>query len=122
MNEAKKPSKRERWRRVAAGFLSFSYLVGAPVTAYGELTSHVISQRFGYSPAFIYLVCAVQVVCGVGVLLRTFAPLSALALNVITVGAIVSHMRIGSPVTAVPAILYTAIQTWFGLETRERAR
>ena len=111
-------SGRERWVRVAAGFLSISYAIGAPLTAYAEYSSHALSQRFGYPPALIYLTCAVQLVCSVGVLVRALAPWAAAALTVITLGAIASHFRIESPVTALPAVVYTAIQVWYGLESR----
>ena len=113
-------STRERWIRVAAVFLAVSYAVGAPLTAYIEYANHTFSQRFGYPPAFIYLICAVQVVCSIGVLVRPLASWAAAALTVITLGAIASHLRIGSPVTALPAIVYTAVQVWFGVERRAK--
>ena len=74
-----RPSAHERWVRVAAGFLAISYAVGAPLTAYIEYGSHTISQRFGYPPAFIYLICAVQLVCSIGVLVRPLASWAAAA-------------------------------------------
>ena len=61
---------------------------------------------------------AVQVLCSIGVLVRPFALWAAAALTVTTVGAIASHLRIGSPTTAVTAVIYTAIQVWFGLRSR----
>lgn len=114
-----KATARKRWVvRVAAGFLALSYAVGAPVTAYIEYAHHTLSQRFGYPPAFIYLICAVQLVCSIGVLVRPLASWAAAALTVITLGAIASHLRIGSPQTALAAIVYTAVQVWFALESR----
>jgi uncharacterized membrane protein YphA (DoxX/SURF4 family) len=106
-----------RWVRFAAWFLALSYGIGAPLTAYLEYASHTFSERFGYPATLIYLTCAVQLVCAVGVLVRPYARWAAVALTVITVGAIVSHLRIGSPLTAVPAIAYTAIQVWVALRS-----
>jgi len=106
------------WVRVAAGFLSVTYLVGASVTIFAEYGSHTFSERFGLPPELIYLVCAVQLVCSIGVLVRRLAPWAAAALSVITVGAIVTHLRIESPLTALPAIGYTALQVGFGLRIR----
>jgi hypothetical protein len=67
----------------------------------------------------IYLVCIVQVVCAASVLVRRLAPWAAAALTVTTLGAVASHVRIGSPMTALPALIYTAVQLWFGFRTRE---
>jgi len=108
----------ERWVRVAAGFLALSYAIGAPLTAYIEYTGHVLSVRFGLPPALVYLTCAVQLLASIGVLVRSLAPWAAAALTVITVGAIASHLKIGSPLTALPAVVYTVIQVWFGLRSR----
>lgn len=109
----------ERWVRVAAGFLAFSYAIGAPLTAYVEYTSHALSLRFGLPPALIYLTCVVQLLAAIGVVVRSLAPWAAAALTVITVGAIASHLKIGSPLTALPAVAYTVIQVWFGLRSRQ---
>lgn len=114
----RKMSVRERWVRVVAGFLSLSYLLGGPVTAVAEYQRHALSERFGYPPEFIYLTCVVQLLCSVGVLVRPTAPWAAAALTIITLGAIASHLRIDAPLTALPALFYTAVQIWFGLETR----
>lgn len=116
-------SAREKWRFLAAWFLALSYGIGAPLTAFLEYRSHTLSERFDYPPELIYVTCVVQVVATLGVLVRRFAPWAAAALTVITLGAIVSHLRIGSPVTTLPALFYTAVQIWFGLESRApRAR
>ena len=91
---------RERLVRVAAGFLAVSYAVG----------SRTISERFDLPPELVYLTCAVQLVCSAGVLVRPFASWAAAALSVIALGAIASHLRIGSPETALAAVFYTAVQ------------
>ena len=109
---------RNTWTQVAAGFLAITYGFGAPLTAYVEYSDHVLSDRFGYAPAFIYLTCVVQLVCAAGILVRPLASWAAAVLTVITLGAIVSHFRIGSPQTSVGAIVYTAVQIWYGLAMR----
>lgn len=108
----------ERPVRFVAWFLALSYGLGAPLTAYAEYSHHTLSERFGYSPTFMYVTCAVQLVCAAGVLVGRLAPWAAGALTVITLGAIVSHWRIGSPLTMIPAIVYTAVQVWFGWRSR----
>ncbi len=114
-------SIRERSVRVAAWFLALSYGLGGPVAVFLEFRSHTLSERFDLPPALIYLTCTVQLVCSIGVLVRPFALWAAAALTVITLGAVASHVRIGSPATAVAAVVYTAVQVWFGLMSRARA-
>ena len=111
-------SARERSVRVAAWFLALSYGLGGPMTAFIEFRSNTLSERFDLPAALIYLTCAVQSVCSIGVLVRPFALWATTALTVITLGAIGSHVRIGSPETAAAAVVYTALQVWFGLATR----
>lgn len=105
-----------------AVFLAVSYVIGGPATAVIEWTRGSLSQRFGYPPEVIYLVGSLQLFCGVAVLLRPYASLAAGVLSVLTVGAIVSHLRIGSPLTALPALVYTALQVWLGLARLDDAR
>jgi hypothetical protein len=114
-------SVRERSVRVAAWFLALSYGLGGPVTAFVEFRSQTLSERFDLPPTLIYLTCTVQIVCSIGVLMRPFALWAAAALTVVTLGAIASHLRIGSPATAVTAVVYTAVQVWFGLMSRARS-
>ncbi len=109
----------DRWVRVAAGFLAVSYAVGGPWTAILEHRSQTFSQKFSYPPELIYLTCAVQLVCAAGVLVRSLAPWAAAALTAITLGAIASHLRIDSPLTALPAVFYSVVQIWFGLRSRD---
>lgn len=116
-----KGSGRERSVRLAAGLLAISYGIGPPVSAFLEFRGHTLSERFDLPVDLIYLTCAVQFACSMGVLLRPFALWAAAALTVITLGAIALHLKIGSPVTAVPALLYTALQVWFGLKVHARA-
>jgi hypothetical protein len=111
-------SARDRWIRRAAGFLAISYGIGAPWTAILEFRHHMLSQRFDLPSELIYLSCAAQVVCAVGVLVRPFASWAAAALTIISLGAIASHLKIASPVTAIPALFYTVVQVWFGLQSR----
>ncbi len=112
----------DRLVRAAAGFLAVSYAVGGPVVAFLEYNGQTLSQRFDLPPALIYLTAAVQLACAVGVLVRPVAVWAAGALTIITIGAVASHLRIGSPVTALPALFYTGVQVWFGLRSRARRR
>ena len=114
-------SIRERSVRAAAWFLALSYGLGGPMTAFLEFRSHTLSERFDLPPALIYLTCTVQLVCSIGVLVRPLAFWAAAALSVITLGAIGSHVKIGSPETAVTAVVFTAVQVWFGLMSRAGA-
>lgn len=115
-----KTMAKDRWIRVAAWFLAVSYALGAPVAAVAEFRSDALSSRFDLPSVLIYLTCAVQLVCAIGVLVRPLAAWAALALTLTTLGAIGSHVRIGSPETAIAAIVYTTIQIWFGLMSRSR--
>jgi len=108
-----------RWVRAAAWFLALSYGIGAPLTAVLEYRSETFSQRFDYPSWLIYLTCAVQALCCVGVVFRSTRVLAVTALTAITLGAVVFHLRIGSPQTAWAAVLYTAVQIWFGLRGRD---
>lgn len=86
----------ERRVRVAAWFLALSYGLGAPVGAFFEFRSHTFSERFDLPAELIYLTCAVQFACSIGVLLRPFALWAAAALTVTTLGAIASHLKIAT--------------------------
>ena len=111
----------ERRLRVAAWILAVGYGLGAPVTVFLELRDATLSQRFDVPPALIHATCAVQLVCVFAVFSRRAAPWAAAALTGITLGAVVCHLRIGSPLTAIPALAFTAVQVWFGLASRARA-
>jgi hypothetical protein len=111
---------RDRWRRITAWFLAVSYGAGAPAMAMLEFRRHLFSQRFDWPPALIYMTCVVQLACALGVLAPRLAVASAVGLTVTTLGAVASHFRIGSPLAAAPALLYTAVQVWFGIESRRR--
>ena len=104
--------------RIAAWLVTISYGVAAPVTAFAEFRAATLSQRFGYPPEFIYLVCAVQLACVAGFFMASLAPWAAAGLTVITLGAVASHVVIGSPVAAIPALVYTVVQVWLGIKSR----
>jgi hypothetical protein len=106
------------WTRRAGWLLALSYGIGAPLTAYLEVTNRLFSARFDHPPALILAVCALQFICAFGVLVDSVAAWAAAALTVTTVGAIGSHIRIGSPLTAMPAVLFTVVQVWFAVATR----
>jgi hypothetical protein len=104
--------------QIASWFLAISYGLGAPVTAIAELRSGALSERFGLPPELIYLTCAVQLASAPSVLLRVLSPWAALGLTVVTVGAIGVHLNTESPIRAIPAVLYTGLQIWFGIRSR----
>ena len=99
--------------RIVAWTLAVTYLIGAPVAGFLEYSGQVLSQRFDLPPQLIYATCAAQLILAVGMLLPQFAMWSAGLLTVIAIGAVGSHLRIGSPLTALPAMAYVAVQLWF---------
>jgi hypothetical protein len=80
----------------------------------------VLSHRFDLPPLLILSVCTLQSVGAIAVLLPRLAPWAAAALTVTTVGAVASHLRIGSPLTALPALFFMVVQIWFGFASRKR--
>lgn len=52
-----------------------------------------------------------------GVLIRPLARWAVAGLIVVTVEAIGAHLRIGSPVTTITAVLYTVAQVSFGINS-----
>ena len=107
--------------RIASWLLAISYFIGAPLVAFLEYNDQVFSQRFDLPAELIFVTCAVQLVSSIGVLIPRFASWAAAALTVTTLGAIASHIRIGSPMTAIAAVVYTVIQVWHGLAWRSKA-
>jgi hypothetical protein len=101
--------------RAIAWFLAVSYSIGAPLGAFVELRGSFLSTRFGLPAGLIYLVSAIQLACALLILSRRHASLAAMVLSVTTIGAAASHLRIGSPLTSIPALLFTAVQVWFAL-------
>lgn len=101
--------------RLVAWFLAVSYGIGAPLVAVLEIAASTLSERFGVPAWLILATAVVQLVCVPLVFSGRHAPRAAVVLSAITVGAAISHIRIGSPSTAVPALLYTGIQVWFGI-------
>jgi len=111
-------SSQGRPLRIVSWFLAISYGIGAPVTAIAEVRTGALSERLGLPPELIYFTCAVQLVSAPAVLTRAWAPWAALALTVITVGAIGAHLATESPVRAIPAVFYTGLQIWFYIVSR----
>jgi hypothetical protein len=96
--------------RIVTLIVAATYVVGAPVAAYLEYRSQLLSQRFDYPSIMIYAVCAIQLACAAALLSQRFMLLSLAALTVIALGAVGSHFRIGSPLTALPSIVYVLVQ------------
>ncbi|HSR50877.1 MAG TPA: DoxX family protein [Acidobacteriota bacterium] len=103
---------------IAAGFLALSYGLGAPWAAYVEYSTPGLSSHFGLPVWFIYAVCSLQIFSALGVLWRATAFWSASLLTVTTLGAIAVHLKVAEPLSAIPAVLYTALQIWFATRIR----
>jgi hypothetical protein len=101
--------------RPVGWFLAVSYGIGAPLIAILQYSNSVLSARFDLPPWLIYLTAAIQLSCVPLILSRRYVRSAAFALSATTVGAAISHIRIGSPPTALPAVVYTAVQLWFGV-------
>jgi hypothetical protein len=106
---------RNRVTVIAAWFLAVSYGIGAPVTMLLEYRNALFSERFDVPPELLYLTGGVQLLCAALVLLPRVRFGAAAALSVITFGAMFAHLRIGSPLTAIPALIYTAVQIWLAV-------
>lgn len=122
MNDALADGKADRWQRVAGWFLTLSYGLGSPAYALVEARTGLFSERFDYPPEFLYLVSGMQFVCALVLFVRSVAPWSSAILTVLALGAVASHFRIDSPLTALPALGYAVIQTWYGLRIYRRNR
>lgn len=112
-----------KFERIVGWLLFVSYAIGSPIGAIIEARTGAVSDRFDYSPEFLYLVSGLQFLCALVLFNRFLAPWSIGILTVISMGAVYSHFRIASPITSIPAILYTLIQVWYGVRVyRDRAR
>jgi hypothetical protein len=122
MNRESKRPGLSRWQRVAGWFLFVSYAIGSPLFAMVEAKTGAFSERFDYPPEFLYLVSGVQFICALVLFRRALAPWSTVILTVLSLGAVVSHLRINSVATALPALIYTAIQAWYGSQMYRQQR
>ena len=120
-NRSDRQSSPGNLTRVVAWVLAISYLVGAPLAAYLEYNGQILSERFDYPPELIYITCVVQIFCSVALLLPRLAPWAAALLTLIALGAVASHLKIGSPLTSLPAFAYAAVQIWFIRASRAKA-
>ena len=103
--------------RLAFWFLVLSYAIGSPLFAVAEAWTGVLSERFSYPSGFLYLVSGLQLLCALALFRRSLVPWSIAVLTVIAIGAVYSHFRIESPITALPALFYVAVQVWYGVRT-----
>lgn len=122
MNQEIEKPVLSRWQRIAGWFLFLSYAIGSPVFAIVESKTGVFSARFNYPPEFLYLVSGVQFMCSFVLFKRALAPWSAVILTIFTMGAVISHLRIDSTASALPALMYTAIQVWYGSQMYRQYR
>jgi hypothetical protein len=120
MSKGTETQRVDRWHLIAGWFLFLSYVIGALAFAIFEARTGLMSERFDYPPEFLYFISGAQFVCSLALFSRAFAPWSIAVLSVLSVGAVVSHIRIDSPVTALPALVYTAVQIWYGLRMYRR--
>jgi len=102
-------------QRMAAWFVVIAYAIGSPAMMAIEFQGQIVSQRFGYGPEFIYLLGLVQIVCAILLFSRRFALCALTALTALSIGAVWSHFKIGSPLTSAPAIAITALQVWIAV-------
>jgi len=107
--------------RVVYWLLFFSYLIGSPAMMVVEFRGQLLSERFGYVPEIIYIVGIVQVLSVLLLRVRPAALWSLVVLTVLSLGAVWSHLKIGSPLTSVPALVYTALQIWLGVYVYRKA-
>lgn len=113
-------SKADKWQLIAGWFLTLSYALGSPAYAIIEARTGLFSERFNYPPEFLYFVAGVQFICALLLFTRPLATWSSGVLTILALGAVGSHFRIGSPVTALPALAYTMIQIWYGVRVYRR--
>lgn len=99
--------------RLLGLFLGISYGIGGPVAALLELRAATLSSRFDLPPSLILSVAVFQTISALAILARRNRIVAALALTAISIGAIASHVRIGSPQTSIAAVAYTLVQLWY---------
>ncbi len=92
--------------------LALLYVIGAPVAAWLEFDRQLMSQRFGLPAGFIYAVSGIQVVLALALLKPRLVVPALAGLTFIALGAVASHLAIGSPLTALPAFAFAAFQVW----------
>lgn len=121
MTNAMTSAGNSKWQRIAGWFLFVSYAVGSPIFAIVEWRTGMFSERFDFPPEFLLLVSGTQFVCALVLFKRALAPWSLAVLTVLSIGAVYSHFRIGSPLTSLPALGYTALQAWYWVQVCRRA-
>jgi len=109
-----------KWVRVVGWFLFLSYFLGSPAFALAEFRSHLLTDMFGYSVAFIYLSKAAQFVCALLLWSKRFRLLSIGVLTITAIGAFVSFLNSPSPLAGLPAMGYTLLQVWLGCQVYRR--
>ena len=98
--------------------LVISYVAGPIFIAVQEFKRATTSRHFRLPVALVYLVSVVQFGCAIALLSDHTAMWAALVLTGTTLGALGSHLRIGSAKTSVPAIVYSLLQIWFATQLR----
>lgn len=99
--------------------LAVSYGIAAPLTAALEFHRRLLSERFDIPPLLLYLASATQVLCVPLLFSGRWASWAAWILTAVSVGAVGAHLRIGSPQTAIAAVVFTVVQVWFAVRARQ---
>ena len=102
--------------RMAAWFLFISYFFGALAFLVAEFRGHLLTNLFGYSLLFIYFIKTIQFVCSLLLFSKRLRLLSVVILTILSMGAVGSFIRIESTLAGLPALGYTILQVWFGVQ------
>jgi hypothetical protein len=105
---------------MAAWFLFISYFFGALAFLVAEFRGHLLTDLFGYSLLFIYFIKTIQFVCSLLLFSNRFRLLSVVILTFLSMGAVGSFIKIESTLAGLPALGYTVLQVWFGLQLYRR--
>lgn len=106
--------KTDKWLQLARWFLAISYSIGSLAFAIAEFKLGIFSARFDYSPEFLFFVSAFQFTCALLLVFNRAVLWSLAGLTVMSLGAVYSHFKIGSPMTSIPSLAFTALQIWTG--------
>ena len=101
--------------RMLGWFLFLSYFIGCPAFILMEYRSNVLTEMFGYYPAFIYFTKVTQFICSLLLLSKRFRQWSLGILTIMSIGATLSFLKTTSPLAGLPAAGYTLLQVWFGM-------
>ena len=98
--------------RIITGFLFIAFIATGGMKLAGTETPKHEFERFGYPAWFMTLTGALEVAGAIGLLLPRLAPVAALGLCGVMIGAIATHLRF-DPLQAIvaPAVLFVLAGT-----------